>query len=104
MQLKQKFLVKWNDKSRSQEPVDVGQEAEHRLDVLHLPENLGPYDGVGLEHLDKAINRLWIIVLITSKMRMGVQQRMNTVTTMTSIGTMAFMCIWERSVLKTIFL
>ena len=42
----------------------------------------------------------WML-LITSKMRMGVQQRMKTVTTMTSIGTMAFMCIWGRSVLKT---
>ena len=87
---------------QEQEPVDIGQEAEHRLHVLHLPEHLGPYDGVGLEHLDKAINSLGIIVLVTSKMRIGVQQRMKTVTTMTSIGTMAFMCIWGRSVLKTI--
>ena len=71
--------------------------------MLHLPEHLGPYDGVGLEHLDKAINSLGIIiVLVTSKMRIGVQQRMNTVTTMTSIGTMAFMCIWGLSVLKII--
>ena len=41
--------------------------------------------------------------LITSKIRMGVQQRMKTVTTMTSMGTMAFMCNWGRSVLKTKF-
>ena len=86
---------------QEQEPVDIGQEAEHRLHVLHLPKHLGPYDGVGLEHLDKAINSLGIIiVLITSKMRIGVQQRMNTVTTMTSIGTMAFMCIWDWDWLK----
>ena len=33
-------------------PVNVGQETEHGLDVLHLPEHLGTDDGVGLEHLE----------------------------------------------------
>ena len=52
MQLKKKFLVKCNDKRRMQEPVDVGQEAEHSLHVLHLREHLGPNDRVVLEHLE----------------------------------------------------
>ena len=33
-------------------PVDVGQETEHCLDVLHLSKHLGSNDGVGLEHLE----------------------------------------------------
>ena len=39
-------------------PVNVGQEAEHRLDVLHLAEHLGSDDGIGLEHLDNAMVNL----------------------------------------------
>ena len=38
--------------------------------------------------------------LSTSKMRMGVQQRMKMVTTITSIGTMAFMWAADLSELK----
>ena len=48
---------------QSQKPVNVGQETEYCLDVLHLPEHLGSDDGVGLEHLDNAIvNLRWQVM------------------------------------------
>ena len=52
--------TKMSRHDQSQKPVNVGQETEHRLDVLHLAEHLGSDDGVGLEHLEKAVVQWYI--------------------------------------------
>ena len=57
------LIQKWQEMSLK--PVDVGQETEYCLDVLHLPKHLGSNDGVGLEHLDNArVNLLWLTSLM----------------------------------------